>query len=108
MEGGATVSPGVAWLGYALLTVLAWGVYGILLHTGQTSMADSVNGRYKAFLFVGIAYFLTAVLAPLVVLKPVDGGSSIDITIAHDQAARDAALEAIATHLLDLPEPATL
>jgi drug/metabolite transporter (DMT)-like permease len=68
MEGGATVSPGMAWLGYALLTVLAWGVYGILLHTGQTSMADSVNGRYKAFLFVGIAYFITAVLAPIVVL----------------------------------------
>jgi drug/metabolite transporter (DMT)-like permease len=27
-----------------------------------------VNGRYKAFLFVGIAYFLTAVLAPLALL----------------------------------------
>ncbi|MEZ5301450.1 MAG: hypothetical protein R3F11_12485 [Verrucomicrobiales bacterium] len=27
-----------------------------------------INGRYKAFLFVGIAYFLTAVLAPLAVL----------------------------------------
>lgn len=32
-------------------------------------MADSAHGRYKAFLFVGIAYFLTAVLAPLVLLK---------------------------------------
>ncbi len=31
-------------------------------------MGDPANGRYKAFLFVGIAYFLTAVLAPLVVL----------------------------------------
>jgi drug/metabolite transporter (DMT)-like permease len=31
-------------------------------------MNDPVNGRYKAFLFVGIAYFLTAVLAPLAVL----------------------------------------
>ena len=29
------------------------------------AMGDPVNGRYKAFLFVGIAYFLTAVLAPL-------------------------------------------
>ncbi len=28
-------------------------------------MGDPINGRYKAFLFVGIAYFLTAVLAPL-------------------------------------------
>jgi drug/metabolite transporter (DMT)-like permease len=27
-----------------------------------------VNGRYKAFLWVGIAYFLTAVLAPLAIL----------------------------------------
>lgn len=56
------------WLYYALLTVVSWGVYGAFLHTGQVHMADPVNGRYKAFLFVGIAYFLTAVLAPLAVL----------------------------------------
>src|SRR2546427_12810734 len=56
------------WLVFALMTVLSWGVYGILLHTGQLGMADPANGRYKAFLFVGIAYFLTAVLAPLSVL----------------------------------------
>jgi predicted branched-subunit amino acid permease len=31
-------------------------------------MQDPQLGRYKAFLFVGIAYFLTAVLAPLVTL----------------------------------------
>jgi hypothetical protein len=31
-------------------------------------MHDPVNGRYKAFLCVGVAYFLTAVLAPLAVL----------------------------------------
>src|SRR3982751_5709451 len=57
-----------SWLMYALLTVFSWGVYGIFLHTGQMAMADPVNGRYKAFLFVGIAYFITAVLAPLAVL----------------------------------------
>jgi hypothetical protein len=56
------------WLIFSLLTVLSWGVYGIFLHTGQMGMADPVNGRYKAFLFVGIAYFITAVLAPLAVL----------------------------------------
>ena len=50
------------------MTVVSWGVYGIFLHTGQMGMKDAVNGRYKAFLFVGIAYFLTAVLAPLVIL----------------------------------------
>ena len=53
---------------FALLTVVSWGVYGIFLHTGQIGMGDPVNGRYKAFLFVGIAYFLTAVLAPLALL----------------------------------------
>src|SRR5262245_49242146 len=63
-----TSSPGLAWLFFALLTVVSWGVYGIFLHTGQVGMADPVNGRYKAFLFVGIAYFLTAVLAPLAML----------------------------------------
>lgn len=59
---------GFSWLLYALLTVVCWGLYGIFLHTGQTAMGDPTHGRYKAFLFVGIAYFFTAVLAPLIVL----------------------------------------
>ena len=57
-----------AWLLFSLLTVGCWGLYGAFLHSGQTGMHDPVNGRYKAFLFVGVAYFLTAVLAPLAVL----------------------------------------
>lgn len=67
----------LSWLAFSLLTVVSWGVYGVLLHMGQTNMADPVNGRYKAFLFVGIAYFLTAVLAPLVVL--IMNGASWDM-----------------------------
>lgn len=59
---------GLGWLFFALMTVAAWGSYGVLLHAGQGGMADPVNGRYKAFLFVGIAYFLTAVLAPFLIL----------------------------------------
>lgn len=58
----------MTWLAFALLTVISWGVYGVFLHTGQMNMQDPVNGRYKAFLFVGLAYFLVAVLAPLVML----------------------------------------
>lgn len=60
----------MTWLLFALLTVASWGVYGVFLHTGQTSMGggDPAAARYKAFLFVGLAYFLTAVLAPLVLL----------------------------------------
>jgi hypothetical protein len=57
-----------AWLMFSFLTVASWGLYGAFLHTGQMGMADPVNGRYKAFLWVGIAYFLTAVLAPLAML----------------------------------------
>ncbi|MGK0520560.1 MAG: hypothetical protein ACJAUC_003266, partial [Planctomycetota bacterium] len=52
------------WILFALLTVISWGLYGVLLHAGQVSMGDQVNGRYKAFFWVGIAYFLIAVLAP--------------------------------------------
>ncbi len=62
-------STGLAWLGFALVTVCCWGLYGTMLHAGQVAMADPVNGRFKAFLFVGLAYFLVAILAPLLVLK---------------------------------------
>jgi len=58
----------MTWLAFALLTVFTWGVYGIFLHTGQVNMQDPVNGRFKAFLFVGLAYFLVAVIAPLLML----------------------------------------
>src|SRR6188768_3245236 len=57
------------WILFAFLTVACWGVYGVYLHKGQTEMADLANGRWKAFLFVGFAYFLVAVLAPLVMLR---------------------------------------
>ena len=56
------------WLIFALMTVLSWGLYGIFLHSGQVAMADKTNALYKSFLFVGLAYFLTAVLAPLAIL----------------------------------------
>ena len=59
----------MTWLLFSMITVGAFGVYGVLLHTGIMSMADPVNGRYKAFLFVGIAYLLTAVLGSLIALK---------------------------------------
>lgn len=68
MSNPATQSAGHAWLWFSLLTVSCWGLYGAFLHTGQVAMADPINGRYKAFLCVGLAYFLTAVLAPLAML----------------------------------------
>ncbi|MBN4049830.1 hypothetical protein JYT84_00220 [bacterium AH-315-M10] len=63
----------MTWLWFSLMTVASWGVYGIFLHKGVMSMGPagsppSADDRYKAFLFVGLAYFLTAVLAPIVIL----------------------------------------
>ncbi len=68
MNAANSTAPGSAWLFYAFLTVFSWGVYGVFLHTGTVGMQDPANGRIKAFLFVGLAYFFTAVLAPLVIL----------------------------------------
>ena len=45
----------MTWLLFAFLTVVTWGVYGVLLHKGSMGMEDKINGRYKAFLFVGFA-----------------------------------------------------
>ena len=63
-----TGQTGNLWLTFALMTAASWGLYGIFLHTGQVQMGDPANGRYKAFLWVGVAYVLIAVLAPLAVL----------------------------------------
>ncbi|MDA0323063.1 MAG: hypothetical protein O2923_10165 [Verrucomicrobia bacterium] len=60
--------PGMMWLAFAFMTVVMWGLYGICLHSGQLGMSDPENGRYKAFLMVGVAYFVTAVLAPALLL----------------------------------------
>jgi drug/metabolite transporter (DMT)-like permease len=57
------------WLFYVFLTVCTWGLYGVFLHSGQIAMNDPISGRYKAFLFVGVAYFLFAIVAPLALLK---------------------------------------
>ena len=61
------------WFFFALLTVASWGVYGLFLHIGSTGMADRVNGRYMAFLYVGFAYVLVAIIGPLIMLKMQNG-----------------------------------
>jgi len=67
----------MTWLIFALMTVFSWGLYGVFLHSGQMAMGDPVNGRYKAFLFVGIAYLITAVVGPTIMLLANDAAWSI-------------------------------
>lgn len=50
------------WSLFALMTVVSWGVYGAFLNKGAVGFE---HDRIKAFLFVGVAYFLVAVLVPL-------------------------------------------
>jgi hypothetical protein len=64
----------MSWLAFALMTVGCWGVYGIFLHKGSLGMKAPGSTdtpdilRYKAFLFVGIAYFIVAIVGPAVLL----------------------------------------
>lgn len=48
------------------LTVFCWGVYGPTLHRGQMDMAGS---RLRPLLCVGVAYFVIAVVVPIVLLQ---------------------------------------
>lgn len=54
------------WLLFAIGAALSWGCYVPLMHHGQSLLK---GGALRAFLCVGAAYFLTAVLVPLGLLK---------------------------------------
>ena len=58
------------WIIFALGAVLAWGVYGPALHSGQIQLGNPL----RALLCVGAAYFLIGVLVPLVALSSSPGG----------------------------------
>ena len=56
------------WIVFALLTVLSWGVYGVLLHKARGLMpmgTETPHAGLKAFLFVCIAYALIGVAAAI-------------------------------------------
>ncbi len=56
------------WLLFVLGAALSWGAYVPMLHHGQTLLN---KGALRAFLCVGVAYFLTAVVVPVVLLAGV-------------------------------------
>lgn len=54
---------------FVAMTFVCWGVYGPVLHVGQEKMgADGQLSSLRPFIAVGIAYFLIAVVYPLIVI----------------------------------------
>ncbi len=69
----ASVTP-LAAVMYIVLTAFCWGTYGPLLHRGQVGMGGS---RMRPFLCVGVAYFVVAIIVPVVILiQTHDSGST--------------------------------
>ncbi|MFK7769122.1 MAG: hypothetical protein AB8B55_18000 [Mariniblastus sp.] len=55
---------------FVFLTFCCWGVYGPVLHIGQEAMGEGPKklSSLRPFICVGVAYFLIAVVYPLIVL----------------------------------------
>ena len=68
----APPAPMPKWLVVALFisgAALTWGIYVPSIHlAAKGTPGISLNSNLRAFLFVGVAYFLTAVLIPLVLI----------------------------------------
>jgi hypothetical protein len=73
------------WQAFVLGTVLAWGVYVPVLHEGQRELGGGKpgEGSVRAFLCVGLAYLLTAVVIPLILMAAnLSGGEKFTFTTA--------------------------
>jgi len=71
------------WQAFVLGTILAWGVYVPVLHEGQKELGEDKPsaGSVRAFLCVGLAYLLTAVIIPIALLAlNLAGGERLDFT----------------------------
>jgi hypothetical protein len=67
-----------AWLFFVLGAAVSWGAYVPTIHHGQLGLPAGANRALKAFLFVGLAYFLVAVVVPggLIAARPDNAGFS--------------------------------
>lgn len=61
----------LAVLPFVAMTFISWGVYGPLLHEGKHAMEES---SLRPFVGVGIAYFIIAVIVPVIMLRKGEKG----------------------------------
>lgn len=62
----------IPWWGYVILAGLAWGTYVPIIFYGGTELTTrpgTVGGRLASILCVGIAYFVMAVVIPVVMMS---------------------------------------
>ncbi len=62
----------IPWWGYVVLAGLSWGTYVPIIFYGGTELTTkpgTIGGRLASILCVGIAYFVMAVLVPLVMMQ---------------------------------------
>jgi hypothetical protein len=70
------------WHAFVIGAVLSWGVYVPVLHEGQTLLGGRPSqGALRAFLCVGLAYLITAVVIPLILFAlNMTAGEPLDFT----------------------------
>lgn len=62
----------IPWWGYVILAGLSWGTYVPIIFYGGTELAapkSPLGGRFASILCVGVAYFVMAVVIPLVMMQ---------------------------------------
>jgi hypothetical protein len=73
---GKGANRSMVWVLFVVGAVLSWGIYGAMLHQGQTALGNPM----KALLCVGVAYFLIGVLVPVATLSAQGNLSGFDAT----------------------------
>jgi hypothetical protein len=61
----------IPWWGYVILAGLAWGTYVPIIFYGGTELTTkpgTIGGRLASILCVGVAYFVMAVVVPVVLM----------------------------------------
>jgi hypothetical protein len=65
----------IPWWGYVILAGLAWGTYVPIIFYGGTELTTrpgTIGGRLASILCVGVAYFVLAVVVPVVLMATRD------------------------------------